>query len=166
MKRLSAVTLADEYAVAVLATDSRGTTWDVISGRFGPDVEFMDAALSHAFERVAIDPTRVAIGGFSDGASCALSLGLVNGDLFTHVIAFSPGFIVGNEGRGKPAIYISHGTRDGVLPIDSTSRRLVPSLHQAGYDVQYREFPGSHEVPPHIAREAFAWMNGPPRRVP
>ncbi len=31
--------------------------------------------------------------GFSDGASYALSLGVPNGDLFTHIVAFSPGFM-------------------------------------------------------------------------
>jgi phospholipase/carboxylesterase len=35
----------------------------------------------------------VALGGFSDGASYALSLDLTNGDLFASLIAFSPGFI-------------------------------------------------------------------------
>jgi phospholipase/carboxylesterase len=161
LSRLSAFSLADQHRIAVLATDSKGTTWDVIRGRFGPDAEFLDAALKHTFERVAIDPAHVAIGGFSDGASCALSLGLVNGDLFTHVMAFSPGLVVADEGHGEPEIYISHGTHDGILPIDSTSRRLVPWLRKAGYHVQYREFPGAHEVPQDVAREAFAWMNQP-----
>lgn len=161
--RLSAFSLADQHKVAVLATDSKGTTWDMVRGRFGPDAEFLDAALRHTFARVAIDPQHVAIGGFSDGASCALSLGLVNGDLFTHVMAFSPGMVVADEGHGQPEIYISHGTRDEILPIDSTSRRLVPWLRNAGYHVQYREFPGPHEVPADVAREAFAWMNEPRR---
>lgn len=31
--------------------------------------------------------------GFSDGASYALSLGLPNGNLFSHIVAFSPGFM-------------------------------------------------------------------------
>jgi predicted esterase len=34
----------------------------------------------------------LAVSGFSDGASYALSIGPANGDLFTHVMAFSPGF--------------------------------------------------------------------------
>jgi phospholipase/carboxylesterase len=152
--------VADEFQTILLAPDSKGTTWDAIGGRFGRDVAFIDSALEHAFRRVPLDDTRIAIGGFSDGASYALSLGLINGDLFTHVLAFSPGFLVAEQRRGKPAIFVSHGTHDEILPIDATSRRLVPRLRNAGYRVDYREFDGPHTVPSPVAREAFEWMNG------
>ena len=56
------------------------------------------------------------------------------------------------------ASFISHGTRDRVLPIDHTSREIVPRLERGGYDVQYREFDGGHIVPPVIAREAVSWF--------
>jgi len=100
----------------------------------------------------------MALGGFSDGASYALSLGLTNGDLFTHVIAFSPGFMAPAHQVGAPRIYISHGIHDAVLPIDRCSRRLVPILERAGYDVKYHEFDGPHTIPPDIAREAVEWF--------
>lgn len=57
---------ADAAGVAVLAPDSRGSTWDAISDRFGDDVAFLDRALEHVFRRLAVDPARVALGGFSD----------------------------------------------------------------------------------------------------
>jgi phospholipase/carboxylesterase len=152
--------LADEFGVPVLAPDSRGRTWDVILGGFGADVEFINAALTYGFERLAVDPARIGIGGFSDGASYALSLGMANGDLFTHVLAFSPGFIARAGQRGKPRVFISHGTRDEVLPIDRTSRSIVPDLERRGYDVTYREYNGPHTVPADLAREAFGWFTG------
>ena len=86
------------------------------------------------------------------------ALGLTNGDLFSHVIAFSPGFMVPKEQRGRPEIYVSHGKGDQVLPIDSCSRGLVPRLRSAGYEVLYREFDGPHAVPEDIAREALEWF--------
>jgi phospholipase/carboxylesterase len=97
----------------------------------------------------------MAVGGFSDGASYALSLGLVNGSLFRHVIAFSPGFMDPPTTSGKPAIFVSHGTADRVLPIDKCSRRIVPLLKSAGYKVDYREFEGGHTVPPELAKAAY-----------
>jgi phospholipase/carboxylesterase len=150
--------LADELGIALLCPDSRSTTWDAIRGNFGEDVVFLNQALEHVFARLAIDPARLAIGGFSDGASYALSLGLANGDLFPRVVVGSPGFVMPAEAHGRPKFFISHGTADQILPIDQCSRVIVPRLKAMGYDVTYREFEGRHELPPEIAREAFQWM--------
>lgn len=148
----------DDAGVAVLAVDSRGQTWDAIRGEFGPDVAFLNHALERVFKIVAVDPARLAVGGFSDGATYALSLGLINGDLFRRVVAFSPGFIVDGQTHGKPRFFFSHGTSDDILPIDRCSRRMVPALRQRGYDVTFREFDGGHEMPPAIASEGMAWL--------
>jgi phospholipase/carboxylesterase len=154
--------LADAAGLLVLAPPARRQTWDVILGRYGPDVTFIDEALAATFHRCAVDARRVAAGGFSDGASYALSLGLTNGDLFTHVMAFSPGFMAPANHVGEPDCYVSHGTRDQVLPIDRCSRRIVPALERAGYEVRYREFDGPHTVPNEIAREAVGWFTATP----
>jgi phospholipase/carboxylesterase len=151
--------LADTARVVLLAPESRGKSWDVLVGGYGPDVEFINRTLEWAFDRLALDTRRLAITGFSDGASYALSLGLTNGDLFTHVIAFSPGFMVPASRRGKPPVFVSHGTRDRVLPIERCSRRIVPQLDRAGYQVRSREFDGLHTVPESIAREALRWFS-------
>src|SRR5580765_3484778 len=64
----------DEAGVAILAPNARETTWDAMTESFGPDVDFVDSAMERVFQMVSIDPKRVAIVGFSDGASYALSL--------------------------------------------------------------------------------------------
>jgi phospholipase/carboxylesterase len=154
--------VADATNSIILGVDSRGLTWDVLEGKYGPDITFIDQALDWAFRRCAVDPLRMGIGGFSDGASYGLSVGLANGDLFTHVLAFSPGFMVPPALVGKPRIFISHGTQDQVLEIDSTSRTMVPQLQRAGYRVRYREFAGPHTVPAEVAREALQWFSRSP----
>jgi phospholipase/carboxylesterase len=150
--------LADEAGIILLSPASRDRTWDVILGGFGPDIAFIDAALAWAFERCAVDPARIAVSGFSDGASYALSLGITNGDLFPSVLAFSPGFAAPAGQNGVPRFFVSHGTQDNVLRIDSTSRRVVPDLRDAGYDVTYVEFDGGHTVPEEIARQGLDWL--------
>ncbi|MFT8246504.1 alpha/beta hydrolase [Roseomonas sp. BN140053] len=142
----------------LLVPESRGPTWDVIMGSYGPDVGFLDAALGAVFRRHRVDARRVALAGFSDGASYALSLALGNGDLFTHAFGFSPGFIAPAEQVGKPDFFVSHGVADEVLPIDACSRRLVPRLREAGYAVRYCEFPGGHSVPGELAAEAMEML--------
>jgi phospholipase/carboxylesterase len=147
---------ADDAALILLAPESRKTSWDVISdAQYGPDVRFIDEALHTVFSRYAIDPTRVAIGGFSDGASYALSLGLSNGLLFPCILAFSPGFMAPVRIEGNPMIFICHGTRDEVLPIDACSRRLVRLLRSHGLQVEYEEFDGPHTVPAEMRKKAI-----------
>lgn len=156
LSRISAA--ADQAGVAVVAPDSRGRTWDAIREDFGDDVAYLNRVLQYVFARLPVDSRRLAVGGFSDGASYGLSLGLANGDLFPSVMAFSPGFVVQAPEQGKPRIYVSHGTADQVLPIDLCSRQIVPRLRSRGYDVTFREFEGRHEVPPDIQADGFRWM--------
>lgn len=154
----SLLPFADEFGIILLAPDSRLRTWDVLTGGFGPDIAFIDRALQDTFARYAIDPTHIAAEGFSDGASYALSIGIANGGLFTHILAFSPGFIAPPGQEGAPRIFVSHGTRDPILPIDYCSRLFVPQLRRAGYDVTYREFDGPHRTPPEIGRLGVEWF--------
>lgn len=112
----------------LLACDSRDATWDAITGEFEPDRSFLDRALGQTFGRCNLDPARIVVEGFSDGASYCLALGLANGDLFSRVVGFSPGFIPPSNSQrvGKPEFFVSHGQHDPILPIDTTSRRMVP----------------------------------------
>lgn len=146
--------------VVVVAPQARSSTWDLLVDQLGADVAAIDDALAHVFARCAVDPRRVAIGGFSDGASYALSLGMANGDLFSWVLAFSPGFMAPPMLVGRPAIFVSHGSNDPVLPIDRTSRRLVPRLQEATYHVTYEEFRGGHAVPAAIVASALDRLLG------
>lgn len=155
--------LADEFGLLLLAPTSARTTWDVLNRGYGSDVERLDMALAAMFARYAVDPARLAIAGFSDGGSYAISIGLTNGDMFGSIVAFSPGFVAAAVQRGRPRIFISHGTRDDMLPIDTCGRRVASMLRRGGYDVTLREFDGPHVVPPEIAREAVDWLTiGPP----
>ncbi|HYC02333.1 MAG TPA: PHB depolymerase family esterase [Azospirillaceae bacterium] len=149
---------ADHAGAVLLIPESRRQSWDFIVRSYGPDVAFIDLALETVLAKRRVDPARIAVAGFSDGASYALSLGLINGDLFSHVLAFAPGFMAPTDLTGRPAVYVSHGVQDAVLPIDRCSRQLVPRLEQAGYRVRYREFTGGHAVPPDIAREGMTFM--------
>lgn len=150
--------LADDARLMLLAPRSHGYTWDVGIGGFGPDVAAISRLLEEIFVRYRVDPKHVAVAGFSDGGSYALSLGLTNGDLFKAVVAFSPVFAAPSTPHGSPRIFVTHGTEDSIVRIGQTSRRIVPRLRSRGYSVRYKEFHGEHAVPPRLAREAVEWL--------
>lgn len=152
---------ADAAGFAVLAPTAQWSTWDAIGGSAGPDVRFVNRALQRVFDTSPIDPARICVAGFSDGATYALALGLVNGDLFHKVVAFSAGFLIEGTPHGHARFFVSHGTSDRILPIDRCGRPIVATLRSRGYDVTFREFDGGHQVPPDIAREAMEWAAEP-----
>ena len=150
--------LADELGVILVAPDSRDErTWDGVLRNWGPDVEYIAAAVGQISRLCSVDRARMTVAGFSDGASYALSLGISYGDQFTRIISMSPGVMQPMAARGKPKIFISHGIGDQVMPIDETSRRFVPRLKSLGYDVTYREYEGTHRPSAPIVREAVQW---------
>jgi predicted esterase len=140
--------------MVVVAPQSQSRAWNPF---YGPDLTTIDRALKRAFERCRIDPRRIAIGGFSDGAGNALTLGLVNGDLFRAVMALAPGALIAEKPVGKPRVFVAHGRNDTTIPIRA-SNAIVRELRAARYPVTYRTFPGGHEVPDAISKAAVSWF--------
>ncbi|MFB7501289.1 alpha/beta hydrolase [Streptomyces sp. NPDC056161] len=139
---------AQQRKVLLLAPTSYGATWDVLlDGHFGPDAMGLQHAMATVVEHFRVDRDRIAVAGFSDGASYALGLGLANGDLFTRVLAYSPSRIPPGRKDGRPTVFVSHGQRDPILPVSHTSHRIVPALEDDGYHVDYIEHGHGHEVP-------------------
>jgi phospholipase/carboxylesterase len=150
---------AERHGFIFLAPDSRAYTWGTSSGAFGPDTDFLDLALAHAFARCRVDPQRIAFGGFAAGASFALSLGVANGDLFSHLVGFTPTYFAPAEPRtGLPRAFVSHGVRDPVAPFLTTANFIVPRLVELGHDVTYHWFDGEHGVPAAVSEAALHWF--------
>ena len=153
----AATGLLDQFGTLLLAPSSSGGTW---SDRV--DVGLVDRALRVAFDAALVDPARLGIGGFSDGASFGLSLGLANGDLFPHSLAFSPGYLVSFARVGRPRVFVSHGRADAVLPFAGAAA-IVESLRRASYPVEFVEFDGGHTIGVSIMRRALEWLGATAR---
>ncbi len=152
--------LSEEFGVIVLAPDSRQLTWGQSAPGFDEDVRYIGAAYRYVTGMLDVDRAHVALGGVSDGAGYALSMGLAYGDVFNHLMVFSEGLMTPFRWQGKPRIFIAHGTRDVQMPIEQTSRRFVPQLQERGYDVTFREYDGGHGAPAPVVREGFEWFVG------
>jgi predicted esterase len=151
---------AEAHGVVMLSPSSRDYTWDAIRGPYGNDFARIDRQMSDVFDQCVIDPKRVAVGGFSDGASYALSVGLENGDIFTHVVGHSAGFVIPATPHGKPKVFLSHGRQDTILPIDQCGRRIAAQLRRDGYDLRFEEFEGGHQATPEMREIAMQWFVG------
>ncbi len=149
---------ADRRGYIVLAPQSAGATWDLVAQRrFGADVKRIDAVLAELFAKAAVDPRRIVVGGFSDGASYALSLGLTNPQLFTGVLALSPGFAVHSEKLdGRQRVFLAHGRSDPVLAFSNVTNRIVPALQAGGIEPRTRWFAGGHRIEPDIYDEGVS----------
>jgi phospholipase/carboxylesterase len=161
---------ADRFGVAFLFPESRATSpsgWDRSgdpstwkNGSFGPDIAFIDAALAQTFNRLNVTPNRIGVWGFSDGASYSLSMGLCNGDLFSHVAAFSPEYMSPPQTVGQPKVFVSHGRSDPFINVVSTRNGIVPDLRSRGYTVDYVEFDGGHTIDPAARSQAMSAFLG------
>lgn len=155
--------VANESGVAFLFPESRALApsgWDRSNGSFGPDIAFIDAALAQTFNRLNVAPGRIAVWGFSDGASYSLSMGLCNGDLFSHVAAFSPEYMSPPQPIGQPAVFVSHGRSDPFIPVARSRDDIVPELRNRGYRVDYVEFDGGHSIDPMARARAISGFLG------
>ena len=139
----------------LLLPQSQFPTWDLVIGGNGPDLERLDQALSAVASRFAIDPAHLGFAGFSDGGSYALSIGVTNGDIASHVIVFSGGFMSVFTQHGTPRIFIAHGLQDEQLAIATSARPHAAKLEAAGYDVTLLEFDGRHAIQPPVVALAM-----------
>ena len=148
----------DEPGLVLVAPKSKGDTWSLLRSEQDLDLVSVNAALAEAYDRCQIDRTRIAVGGFSDGATYALSLGLSNGDLFPAIMALSPGRNHrGQAGRRPPGLRRSRHARHG--PADrGAGDSVVKQLRAAGYPVEYRRFRGGHEASDATSNAAIQWF--------
>ncbi|MBX2810738.1 MAG: phospholipase [Myxococcales bacterium] len=103
-------------------------------------------------------PTKLVIGGFSQGAMLAIDTVLRGRFSFAALLVFSGTIIA--KSRWQPRfpvtkelpVMVSHGRSDPVLPY-AVSNELQTLFENAGADVMFTPFQGGHEIP-RIALEA------------
>jgi phospholipase/carboxylesterase len=149
---------AEAHTFLLLVPQSLMPTWDIVIAGNGPDRERLDIALAEVASRYTLNPQRFAFAGHSDGGSYALSSGLCNGDIVTHVLAFSAGFMTVLHQEGTPLVFIAHGTKDEQTPVETAGRSHATGLHAAGYDVTYIEYDGPHQSQPHIVEAGVMYF--------
>ena len=152
---------AERSGTILLAPQStHGGAWDVMVGGFGSDAAMIDEALRWVFERFSIDPSHLAVAGFLERRHV---LAVARADERRPVQPrrrAAAGSMLAGSLRRRPPVFVAHGLQDRVLPIDQTSRAIVPELRKKGYDVTFATFDAVHHLEPTIARRALRWFLG------
>lgn len=149
---------AEEHGFLLLVPQSQFVTWDLAMGGNGPDLARLERALSKVAAHFQLDARHLGFAGFSDGGSYALSIGLTNGQIVSHVIALSPGFMSVHIPEGTPSIFIAHGADDTQLPARAHGRKHASKLEVDGYPVTYVEFEDGHIIRPHVLDQAIRFF--------
>lgn len=92
---------------------------------------------------------KLVIAGFSQGALMSLDSGLRATLPLAGIVCMSGGLYEHDlpdlKAQPKVPVLIAHGTADDVVPVNYARRaRLV--LEDAGFDVEYHEYPIAHQV--------------------
>jgi phospholipase/carboxylesterase len=131
-------------------------------GTFLPTAERAGAWLDALANETGIPPERTVLGGFSQGAVMAYTLGLGRGrPRYAALVALS-GFIPVVEGweadldRELPPVAIGHGTYDPIIDV-RFGRAARDTVEAAGAQVIFRESPMPHAIDPGFAAELEPW---------
>lgn len=130
----------------------------------------LDEARAHVVEvmdalRAELSPSRLVLGGFSQGAMLATDVALRT-DQNIDALALMSGTLLAEDvwlprmakRRGLPAL-VSHGTHDPILPF-ALAERLAAELTKAGIAVDFVKFRGQHEIPPVVLERLGALIKG------
>lgn len=123
-----------------------------------PEARTAACEMLDALER-ELDPSRVILGGFSQGAMLATSIALETQRKVDGLVCFSGTYLA--EDTWKPAmkaraglpVLLTHGTHDPLLPF-AIAQRLANDLGEAGLRTTFVPFRGQHQIPP-VALGAF-----------
>jgi phospholipase/carboxylesterase len=138
---------------------------------FHPTRQLLSEWLDELARSTGIPPGRTVLGGFSQGAVMAHTMGLGTGrPRPAGIVAFS-GFIPTVEGfdvdlsAPLPPVAIGHGTYDDVIAVEF-GREARDRLTAAGADVTYQESPMRHSIDPGFLDELVPWVAGAIERAP
>jgi phospholipase/carboxylesterase len=122
--------------------------------------EWLDALLAEH----GLGTDRLVLGGFSQGAVMAYSLGLGAGRPrpagLIALSGFMPrveGFELDLDGLDGYPVALGHGTQDPIIGVE-WGREARDRLEEAGAAVLYRETPMGHSVDPRYLAELAGWI--------
>ena len=110
-----------------------------------------------------LDPKRVNLLGFSQGASLSIYSGLINPDRFNSVVALSGFFPVerlddiNNKGLEKLDLFMGHGKLDPVVPFH-LGQNTRDGLIKLGMEPSFHDYDSEHNIPNECLKDVMKWL--------
>ena len=109
-----------------------------------------------------ISADKIVIAGFSMGGAIAINTALHTKEKLAGLMALStylplPSEVEGSEGSRDLPVFMAHGSFDPMLPMQ-WGQVSAERLREAGFTVEWREYPMAHAVCPEEIRDIAEWL--------
>jgi phospholipase/carboxylesterase len=132
---------------------------------FARGLAMLERFVEEIVEGYGLDPARLYLLGFSQGAMMAGSLTLSRPERVAGTVMLSgylpvEGGAPAEEGalRGKP-FFVAHGGADPVIPVEY-GRFTRDYLARLGAELEYHEYPMEHSISPEELQAVARWLRG------
>ena len=115
-------------------------------------------------EKLKLDPEKIYLLGFSQGASISIFCGLTHPELFHGIVSLCG--VIRPNGFSKEIdkdkirdlnLFMANGTEDELVPIE-LGRRSKKYLEDAGVKPAYREYSAGHTISNECLQEMLKWL--------
>jgi phospholipase/carboxylesterase len=120
--------------------------------------------ISQVKEKYSADTNEIYLCGFSQGAIMSYSIALTRPDLVKGIAVMSgrlleeiKPFIATKDKLQKLKIFISHGTKDNVLPVQN-AREAAAFLKTLNINFSYKEYPEEHTISNDMFIDLLRWL--------
>ncbi|CAE7628333.1 exgA [Symbiodinium pilosum] len=140
---------------------SLDNTWDlraaVATGQASADTAFISHIIDCLMRDYRVDAGRIALMGFSDGGSYALSLAVSNPGVFQAAMSWSAGYyqnapVASAASSSLPHIFHAHGRADELFNFEKVALPMRRSLRSSGHNVtSHNVLSAGHSAPSDFA---------------
>ena len=119
-------------------------------------------ALIEREEARGVDSSRIVVAGFSQGGAIAINTALRSDKKLAGLLALStwlalPGALDGGPLDTSPPVFAAHGQFDPMVPMQY-GRLSADRLAEAGFDVEWHDYPMAHGVCPQEIEDIRRWL--------
>lgn len=136
-------------------------------GQDAEGIRRSEARLRQLIEREVergVAPSKIVVGGFSQGGAVALQTGLRHPERLAGVMVLSAYLLLAEETRDERSeanaevpVFMAHGSYDPVVQL-AMAQQSRQALESMGYDVEWHEYPMAHQVCTPEIEAIGAWL--------